>query len=158
NNLAAAARYIRARVRAEAFTEAPAQFFQNAPRALHVDLAWHLDRGVVAVVASAQGSAERVGILLGTRRPEPARPAVGAGAQHALLLHGLGEVLRAPTPAPAIAVPRKSSSAPGAAPARANHRPRAPVEGAGGGPRRRRADRSSICDINMQLHGCQQAK
>src|SRR4029450_13733879 len=82
-------------LRAEAFAEAPAQFFQNAPRALHVDLARHLDRGVVAVVAPAQRSAERVGLLLGTRRPEPAGLAVGAGAQHALLLHGLGEGRRA---------------------------------------------------------------
>src|SRR5262245_66258093 len=46
-------------------------------------------------------------------------------------------------------------------------RRRAPVEGAGGGPRRRRADRSSpspakriysICNINIQLDGCQLAK
>src|SRR5215472_3005276 len=66
------------------------------PRALHVDLARHLDRGVVAVVAPAQGPAERVGLLLGPWRPEPAGPAVRAGAQHALLLHRLGEVLRAP--------------------------------------------------------------
>src|SRR5215471_19640496 len=83
-------------LRAEVLAEAPAQFFQNAPRALHVDLARHLDRGVVAVVAPAQGPAERVGLLLGAWRPEPAGPAVRAGAQHALLLHRLGEVLRAP--------------------------------------------------------------
>ena len=47
------------------------------------------------------------------------------------------------------------------------HRPRAPAEGAGVGPRRRRADRSSpspakriypIYDINMQLAGCQRTK
>src|SRR5215831_812878 len=80
-------------LRAEVLAEAPAQFFQNAPRALHVDLARHLDRRVVAVVAPAQGPAERVGLLLGAWRPEPA---VRAGTQHALLLHRLGEVLRAP--------------------------------------------------------------
>ena len=83
-------------LRAEVLAEAPAQFFQNAPRALHVDLARDLDRRVVAVVAPAQGPAERVGLLLGARRPEPAGPAVGAGGQHALLLHRLGEVLCAP--------------------------------------------------------------
>src|SRR6516162_3614836 len=63
-------------------------------RALHVDLARHLDRGVVAVLTPAQGPPERIGILLGARRPEPAGLAVRAGAQHALLLHRLGEVLR----------------------------------------------------------------
>src|SRR5215831_387121 len=83
-------------LRAEAFAEAPAQFFQNAPRALHVDLARHLDRGVVAVLAPAQGPPERVGLLLGARRPEPVGLSVRAGTQHALLLHRLGEVLRAP--------------------------------------------------------------
>src|SRR5262249_35567099 len=83
-------------LRAEVLAEAAAQFFQNAPRALHVDLAWHLDRRVVAVVAPAQGPAERISILLGARRPESAGLAVRAGAQHALLLHRLGEVLRAP--------------------------------------------------------------
>src|SRR5262245_46001642 len=83
-------------LRAEVLAEAAAQFFQNAPRALHVDLAWHLDRRVVAVVAPAQGPAERISILLGARRPESAGLAVRAGTQHALLLHRLGEVLRAP--------------------------------------------------------------
>src|SRR5262249_6597981 len=73
-------------------------FFQNAPRALHVDLARHLDRGVVAVFTPAQGPPERIGLLLGARSPEPtglAGLAVRAGPQHALLLHRLGEVLRA---------------------------------------------------------------
>src|SRR5262249_8907544 len=55
-----------------------------------------LDRGVVAVLTPAQGSPERIGILLGARRPEPAGPSVRTGTQHALLLHRLGEVLRAP--------------------------------------------------------------
>src|SRR5262249_4180946 len=68
---------------------------QNAPRTLHVDLARHLDGGVVAVLTPAQGPAERIGILLGARRPESAGLSVRAGTQHALLLHRLGEVLRA---------------------------------------------------------------
>src|SRR5262245_31111459 len=96
-------------LRAEVLAEAAAQFFQNAPRALHVDLARHLDRGVVAVFTPAQGPPERIGLLLGARRPEPAGLAVGAGAQHALLLHGLGEVLRAPAQSferPALGIDR----------------------------------------------------
>ena len=82
-------------LRAEVLAEAPAQFFQNAARALHVDFARHLDRGVIAVLTPAQGSPERIGLLLGARRPEPAGLSVRAGTQHALLLHRLGEVLRA---------------------------------------------------------------
>src|SRR6476646_874667 len=70
-------------LRAEVLAEAPAQFFQDAPRALHVDLARHLDRSVVAVFTPAQGP------------PEPAGLTVRAVTQHALLLHRLGEVLRA---------------------------------------------------------------
>src|SRR5215472_12824245 len=96
-------------LRAEVLAEAPAQFFQNASRALHVDLARHLDRGAVAVVAPAKGPAERVGVLLGARRAEPAGPAVRAWTQHALLLHRLGEVLRAPAQSferPALGIDR----------------------------------------------------
>src|SRR5262249_26862128 len=60
-------------------------------------LARHLDRGVVAVLTPAQGPPERVGLLLRARPPDPAGLAVRAGTQHALLLlHRLGEVLRAP--------------------------------------------------------------
>src|SRR5205823_4567416 len=84
------------KLRAEVLAETPAQLLENAPRALHVDLARHLDRGVVAVVAPAQGPAERIGLLLRARRPEPAGPVVRPGPLHALLLHRLGEVLRAP--------------------------------------------------------------
>ena len=40
-------------LRAEVLAEAPAQFLENAPRALHIDLARHLDRSIVAVVAPA---------------------------------------------------------------------------------------------------------
>src|SRR6476646_326294 len=83
-------------LRAEILAEAPAQFLENAPRALHVDLPRHLDRGVVAVVAPAQRPSERVGFLLGTRGAEPTGLAVGAGTHHALLLHRLGKVLCAP--------------------------------------------------------------
>src|SRR6476646_8831831 len=83
-------------LRAEILAEAPAQFLENAPRALHVDLPRHLDRGVVAVVAPAQRPSERVGFLLGTRGAEPTGLAVGAGTHHALLLHRLGKVLGAP--------------------------------------------------------------
>jgi len=57
----------------------------------HVDLARHLDRGVVAVLAPAQGPPERVGLLLRARPPELAGLAVRAGTQLALLLHRLGE-------------------------------------------------------------------
>src|SRR5258708_30779426 len=84
-------------LRTEVLAEAPAQFLENAPRALHIDLARHLDRSIVAVVAPAQGPAERVGLLLGARQPEPAALAVRAGTQHPLLLHRLGERLRSST-------------------------------------------------------------
>src|SRR5205823_9064065 len=83
------------KLRAEVLAETPAQLLENAPRALHVDLARHLDRGVVAVVAPAQGPAKWVGVLLRARRPAPAGLAVRPGTQHPLLLHRLGEVLRA---------------------------------------------------------------
>src|SRR5260370_17079868 len=83
-------------LRAEVLAEAPAQFFQNAPRALHVDLARYLDRGVVAVFTPAQGPPERIGLLLGARRPEPAALPVRPRPHHALLLHRFAEFLRAP--------------------------------------------------------------
>src|SRR4029453_434997 len=83
-------------LRAEGLAEEPAQFLEDAPRALHVDLARHLDRGVVAVVAPPQGPAERGGLLLGAGRPEPAGPAGGAGGPPALLPPRAGEGLRAP--------------------------------------------------------------
>src|SRR5262249_37629219 len=50
---------------------------------------------VVAVVATAQRPAERIGLLLRARRSEPAGLAVGTGPHHALLLHRLCEILRA---------------------------------------------------------------
>src|SRR2546430_9430608 len=83
------------KLRAEVLAETPAQLLENAPRALHGDLARRLDRGGVAVVAPAQGPAKWVGVLLLARRPAPAGLAVRPGTQHPLLLHRLGEVLRA---------------------------------------------------------------
>src|SRR5690554_371862 len=50
---------------AEALAVPLAQFLENAARALHVDLARNLDRGVVAVVAATQRPAERIGVLVG---------------------------------------------------------------------------------------------
>src|SRR5260370_24563229 len=47
-------------LRTEVLAEAPAQFLENAPRALHIDLARHLDRSIVARVAPAQVPRERV--------------------------------------------------------------------------------------------------
>src|SRR5215470_11923477 len=79
-------------LRAEALAEAAAQLLENAACALHVDLARHLDGGVVAVVAAAQRPAERVGILVGARLPGAAGL---TGARALLLLHHLGEALRA---------------------------------------------------------------
>ena len=52
-------------MRTERFAEAAAQFLEDAARTLRVDLARHLDGGVVAVVASAHRAAEWVGVLLG---------------------------------------------------------------------------------------------
>src|SRR5262245_108670 len=79
-------------LRAEAFAEAAAQLLENAARALHVDLARHLDGGVVPVVAPAQRAAERIGVLL---RPRLAGTAGLAGAGPHLLLHHLRQPLRA---------------------------------------------------------------
>jgi hypothetical protein len=95
-NRAAAARCSRARAAGgSSRRSAGAILPECGARALHVDFARHLDRGVVAVLTPAQGSPERIGLLLGARPPEPAGLAVWAGAQHTLLLHRLGEVLRA---------------------------------------------------------------
>src|ERR1043166_5805617 len=79
-------------LRTEAFAEAAAQLFEDAARALHVDLARHLDGGVVAVVAPAQGTAERVGVLVGARLAGAA--GLARTGTH-LLLHHLGEPLGA---------------------------------------------------------------
>src|SRR5438552_2541019 len=85
-------------LRAEVLAEAPAQLFQDAARALHVDLARHLDGDVVAVVTPAQRPSERVGLLLGTRLAKLPRPAAGTWAHLALplpLLHRLRHALGA---------------------------------------------------------------
>src|SRR5580704_10072879 len=57
-------------LRTQHVAEAAAQFFDDAARALHVDLAGYFDRVVVAVVAPAQRTAERVGVLLRARLAE----------------------------------------------------------------------------------------
>src|SRR5215510_2974515 len=83
-------------LRPEALAEAAAQLFQDAPRTLHVDLARHLDRRVVAVVAPAQWPAERVGLVVGARLTHASAGLTGAGARHhTLLLHLLRQVLGA---------------------------------------------------------------
>src|SRR5208337_2537905 len=51
-------------LRAQHVAKAAAQFLDDAAGALHVDLARHLHRIVVAVVVPAQRTAERVGIAL----------------------------------------------------------------------------------------------
>src|SRR5436309_14505769 len=75
-------------LRAEALAEALAQLLENAACPLHVDLARHLDRGVVAVIAAAQRTAERIGILVGARLTGTARVARARALPH-LLLHPL---------------------------------------------------------------------
>src|SRR4030081_3439418 len=65
-------------LRAEALAEAAAQLLEDAARAVHVDLPPHLDRGGVGAVAPARRPAERIGLLLRPRRPEPTGLAVGA--------------------------------------------------------------------------------
>ena len=84
------------KLRTESLTEAASQFLENAARALRVDLARHLDGDVIAIVATAQRTAERVGLLLGTRLTVAPGPATGLALAlpHALLLHLLCEVLR----------------------------------------------------------------
>src|SRR5438477_587467 len=59
---------------AETLAQAAAQFFQDAAGALDIDLARHLHGDVVAVVAAAQRTAERVGLLLRARLAELAGP------------------------------------------------------------------------------------
>src|ERR1700675_4380339 len=82
-------------LRAERLAEAAAQFFEDAAGALGGDFAPHPHRGVVAVIASTQRPAERVGVLLRAGRAHAAGTAVGALAllpAH-LLLELLGEAL-----------------------------------------------------------------
>src|SRR5580700_6089195 len=74
-------------------TEALAQFLDDAAGALHVDLARHFHRGVIAVFMAAQRTAERIGVLLGTRLAEAADPSGTLALPH-LLLHRLRQRLR----------------------------------------------------------------
>src|SRR5689334_6736380 len=73
---------IELKLRPECFTKATPQFLQYAPSALHVDLARHFHRRVIPIIAAAQRTPERVGILLGSGRAKPARPAVRAWTEH----------------------------------------------------------------------------
>ena len=73
--------------------KALAQLFEDAARALHIDLARHLHRHVVAVVAPAQRPAERIGVVVGARLPGAAR--LTRALPWPALLHLLRQVLRA---------------------------------------------------------------
>src|SRR5262249_19546504 len=66
-----------------------AQLLENAPGALHVDLARHLHGDIVAVIVPAPRTSERIGIVAG------ARPAVRAGLAWPLSLPWTRHVLRA---------------------------------------------------------------
>src|SRR6516225_8787093 len=80
-------------LRAGKVAEALAQFLDDAAGALHVDLARHFYRRVVAVFAPAQRPAKRIGVLLRARLTEAAGPAGPRTAAH-LLLHRLRQALR----------------------------------------------------------------
>src|SRR6516165_10330152 len=80
-------------LRAGKVAEALAQFLDDAAGALHVDLARHFYRRVVAVFAPAQRPAERISVLLRARLTEAAGPA-GPGTAAHLLLHRLRQALR----------------------------------------------------------------
>ena len=74
-------------LRAEVLAEAAPQLLQNAARTLNVDFARHLYSGIIAIVATAQRTAERVRFLLRARGSNPTGVAVGSRPYHALLLH-----------------------------------------------------------------------
>ena len=80
-------------LRPRGVAQTAAEFLEDAASALHVDLARHLHRSVVAVIAAAQGPTQRIGLLLGPRRSETSRTA-GARAHPGLALllplHRLG--------------------------------------------------------------------
>src|SRR5262249_42998032 len=79
-------------LRTEGVAEPPAQFFENAARALNVDFTRHLHGRIVAVLVSAHWSAERIGVLLGARRSgAPGLPRAHAWTR----LHLLRKILRA---------------------------------------------------------------
>ena len=74
-------------LRAEVLAEAAPQLLKNAARTLNVDFARHLYRGIIAIVATAQRTAQRVSLLLRARASKPTGLAVGFGPYHPLLLH-----------------------------------------------------------------------
>src|SRR5437660_8263888 len=78
-------------LRPECLAEAAAQLLEDAACPLGVDLARHLDGGVVAVIAPAQRPAERVGVLLG---PLPWAETTGLAVGPLPLAHLLLELLR----------------------------------------------------------------
>src|SRR5581483_4532011 len=80
-------------LRAIALAETLAQLFEDAARALHVDLARHLHGRIVAVVAPAHRAAERVRVVL-RARAAASRLAARTGAV-AVILHRLRKILRA---------------------------------------------------------------
>jgi predicted Zn finger-like uncharacterized protein len=82
---------IELKLRPEAFAEPLAQLLENTSCPLSIDLTGHFDRQVVTIVATAHGSTERIGVLLGARL-SPAGPSIGAWP-HALLLHRLRQSL-----------------------------------------------------------------
>jgi hypothetical protein len=81
-------------LRAGHVAEALAQFLDDAARALHIDLARHLDGGIVAIIVAAQRPAERIGLLLGARLAEAAAVALPRRFAE-LVLHRLRQALRA---------------------------------------------------------------
>ncbi len=64
---------------------------------MRVDFAGHLDGDVIAIVATAQRPAKRIGLLLGAGLAIPSGPAtlLALPRHHALLLHLLSQILRA---------------------------------------------------------------
>src|SRR5262249_9109204 len=83
---------------------------QNATRALHVDLARHLDGGVIAVVAAGQRPAERVGVLVGSGAAHASVRARARTRAH-LFLHRLRQPLPAASARVACAPPRSTVAA-----------------------------------------------
>src|ERR1043166_2279223 len=79
-------------LRAERVAEAPTQFFENAARALNIDLTRHLHGRIVTVFVPAHRSSQGIGVLLSARGPSaPGLPRPHARSR----LHLLSEVLRA---------------------------------------------------------------
>src|SRR3954468_6357008 len=80
-------------LRSERLAKPAAQFFENAARPLHIDLARHLDADVAVEIAAAQRAAQRIGFRI---RPRLRTAGLtGSGAHAELLLHRLRQALRA---------------------------------------------------------------